>query len=191
LTTPFSNRVTGSPKGVFLLTGPSAAGKSTVGRLLAEHFERSVYLEGDLFRRAIASGREEMTPTASQEAIAQVRLRYEVAAKAADAYAREGFLVVLEDVVAGDMLEEVVTSIAARPLRVVVLMPSLNTVVEREAARAERGYDLWTVERLYDLFLHGTERIGLWLDTSGHTPGDTVAAILAAGPEELDPAVKA
>jgi chloramphenicol 3-O-phosphotransferase len=191
LTTPFSNRVTGGPKGVFLLTGPSAAGKSTVGRLLAEHFERSVYLEGDLFRRAITSGREEMTPTASQEAIAQLRLRYEVAAKAADAYAREGFLVVLEDVVAGDMLKEVVTSVAARPLRVVVLMPSLNTVVEREAARAERGYDLWTAEGLYDLFLHGTERIGLWLDTSDHTPGDTVAAILAAAPEELAPAVKA
>jgi hypothetical protein len=38
-----------------------AAGKSTVGRLLASRFERGVHLEGDVFRRSIIGGREEMT----------------------------------------------------------------------------------------------------------------------------------
>jgi len=127
-----------------------------------------------------------MTRKPSEEAIAQLRLRYEIAANAVDAYAREGFLVVLEDVVAGEMLTEIVESIAARPLRIVVLMPSLDTIVEREAARAQRGYDRWTAEGLYDLFLHGTPRVGLWLDTSDDTPAETVAAILAAVPEKVE-----
>lgn len=46
---------------VFLVSGPMAAGKSTVARLLAARFERGVHLEGDVFRRSIVRGREEMT----------------------------------------------------------------------------------------------------------------------------------
>jgi hypothetical protein len=65
-----------------------AAGKSMVARLLAERFERGVYLEGDFFRRSVVSGRLEMTPNASPEAVEQLRLRYRLAATAADAIAK-------------------------------------------------------------------------------------------------------
>jgi ABC-type multidrug transport system ATPase subunit len=41
---------------VFLLTGPQAAGKTTVARLLAGRFERGVHLEGDVFRRFVVAG---------------------------------------------------------------------------------------------------------------------------------------
>jgi cytidylate kinase len=85
---------------VVLITGPSAAGKTTVARLLAQRFERGVHLEGDLFRRAIARGRIEMTPDADDAALAQLELRYRIAAAAADVYAAAGFAVVHEDVVA-------------------------------------------------------------------------------------------
>ena len=46
---------------LFVVTGPMAAGKSTVGELLAASFVRGVHLEGDIFRRFIVSGRQEMT----------------------------------------------------------------------------------------------------------------------------------
>ncbi len=56
---------------MFLLTDPSAAGKSTVARLLAGHFPQGVHVEGDAFRRSVVAGREEMTPEPSQEALTQ------------------------------------------------------------------------------------------------------------------------
>jgi adenylylsulfate kinase-like enzyme len=42
---------------VFLVTGIQAAGKSTVAQALAEKFERSVHVRGDLFRRMMVNGR--------------------------------------------------------------------------------------------------------------------------------------
>ncbi|HEX3326912.1 MAG TPA: zeta toxin family protein, partial [Actinomycetota bacterium] len=45
---PISN-----PGAVYLISGPMAAGKSKVARLLAQRFDRGVHLEGDLFRQSI------------------------------------------------------------------------------------------------------------------------------------------
>lgn len=173
---------------VYLLTGPMAAGKSTVARLLASRFERGVYLEGDLFRRSIVSGREEMTPAPSAEALKQLRLRYSLAAAAADGYLEAGFGVALEDVVAGPLLSEYSTMIRSRPCHVVVLLPSRKTVAVREAERQDKGYDAWTIGQLYDLFVSRTPRIGLWLDTTDLTPEQTVEQILTqTSPPERRP----
>jgi chloramphenicol 3-O-phosphotransferase len=157
---------------VVLLTGPSAAGKTTIGRLLAERFERGVHLEGDLFRRAIVSGRAEMTPDADGEAFAPLELRYRIAAAAADAYAAAGFTVVHDDVVAGPPLATL-----ARP-HTCALLPSLVELERRAAGRGTR-YGSFALGELYRLFAEETPRVGTWLDTTEQTPADTVTAILA------------
>jgi predicted kinase len=163
---------------LYLITGPMAAGKSTVARILASRFERGVHLEGDLFRRSIVSGREEMTPDAPPAALEQLLLRYKLASAAADGYVDAGFSVVLEDVVAGPMLRDYHAMIRSRPCHVVVLLPSPDVVAAREAAREETGYRSWNVEQLHDGFVRGTPRLGLWLDTSDLTPEQTVEEIL-------------
>jgi chloramphenicol 3-O-phosphotransferase len=164
---------------VYLITGPMASGKSTVAGLLAERFERGVHVEGDLFRRSIVTGRVEMTPDAAPEAVEQLRLRYRLAAAAADAYHQAGFAVALEDVVAGELLDEYTSMIRSRPCHVIVLMPSVDVIAAREAGRGDKGYTRWKVEELYEVFAATTPRVGVWLDTSRQTAEQTVDEILA------------
>ena len=175
----------GADPAVFLLTGPSAAGKSTVGPLLAARFERGAYVEGDFFRRSIVAGRHELTPELSPAALAQLRLRYRLAAATADTYFAHGFSVVVGDVAAGPLLEDYAGLFRSRPLHLVVLLPSLPAVAAREAGREQNGYARFSIEQLHDGFARGTPRIGLWLDTSEQTPEQTVAAILAGSDRSL------
>lgn len=165
---------------VYLITGPMAAGKSTVAAMLASRFDRGVHVEGDIFRRSVVSGREEMSPDPPAEAIEQLRLRYRLAAAAADAYFDAGFAVALEDVAAGPFLGEYEAMIRSRPCHVVVLLPSVAAVAAREEGRADRSYlGGWTAERHHADFASDTPRSGIWLDTTEQTPAETVDEILA------------
>ena len=172
-------------RAVFLITGISAAGKSTVAQLLAERFPRSVHVRGDAFRRMVVAGRADMTPDPSYEAQAQLQLRYRQAAMVSDASFEAGFIVVVQDVALGRGLADYVTLIRSRPLLVVVLAPRPEVVAEREAARVKDAYGgRWAVEQLDAGLRRETPRIGLWLDTSEQTPAETVEEILARAWDE-------
>ncbi|MFI0357689.1 AAA family ATPase [Actinomadura sp. 9N407] len=164
---------------VYLITGVQAAGKSTVAQALAARLPRAAHVRGDTFRRFIVSGRADMGPEPGKEALAQLRLRHRLAADATDTYAEAGFSVVLQDVVLGEMLPWLVRLIRTRPLYVVVLAPSPEAVTQREAGRDKRAYGAFTVEDLDRTLRETTPRIGLWLDSSGQTPEETVDEILA------------
>jgi cytidylate kinase len=170
---------------VVLITGISAAGKSTIGDLLARRFERSVHVRGDVFRRMVVAGREEMAAPASDEARRQLRLRYRLGATVADAYHDAGFSVVVQDVVLGPVLAEYVESIRSRPLVVVVLAPRPDVILRREAERVKDAYRLGShsVADLDAALRSETPRIGMWIDTSDQTPDQTVDAIVARGLE--------
>lgn len=134
----------------------------------------------------IVSGRVEYEPGADAadsadggEGEAQLRLRYRLSAATADAYAEAGFTAVVQDVVLGADLTAYVRLVRTRPLYVVVLAPSPAAVAAREAGRAKTGYGAWTVEDLDGALRAGTPRLGLWVDSSELTVGETVEAILA------------
>ena len=165
---------------VVLLTGISASGKSTVGQLLAEQFTRGVHVRGDVFRRMVVSGREEMTDQPSSEAWHQLLLRYRIGASVADTYFEAGFSVVVQDVVVGPVLDEYIAGIHSRPLLVVVLAPRPAVVLEREAVRPKTAYGSGrvTVDDFDTALRQTTPHVGLWLDSSGQTPQETVAEIV-------------
>ncbi|MEV0720240.1 AAA family ATPase [Asanoa sp. NPDC050611] len=166
-------------RAVILLTGIQAAGKSTVAQALAERLPRSVHVRGDVFRRMVVSGRAEMTPAPSDEAVRQLRLRYELAARTSDAYFEAGFTAVTQDVVLGEFLPEMVNLIRSRPLLVVVLAPTPAAIAAREAGRGKVAYGTFAIEGLDRVLREETPRLGLWLDTSAQSPAETVDEILA------------
>ncbi|WP_248924577.1 AAA family ATPase [Paenibacillus hamazuiensis] len=171
--------------GIILVTGIMASGKSTVAQLLAQRFAKSVHVRGDIFRKMIVNHRKEVEPTAGDEELEQLRLRYRLAAHCADAYFRAGFTVIVQDVVIGPMLGEFVSFVQSRPFRVVVLCPNTDAVTRREAGRSKKGYGAWTVEQLDNVLRSETPRVGVWLDSSEQTPDETVNDILKKWDEAL------
>jgi chloramphenicol 3-O-phosphotransferase len=165
---------------LFLITGLMAAGKSTVAQALAERLPKSVHLRGDLFRRMIVNGRAEMGFALSEEALAQLQLRYRLAALAAGEYLAAGFSVVCQDIIIGQGLAEVLPLYAKYPLHLVVLCPSPAAIAAREAGRGKTGYgDLAWIEQFDRVLRDETPRLGLWVDNSDMTVEETVDYILA------------
>src|SRR5688572_32472053 len=94
--------------GILLITGIMASGKSTIAQAAAERLPRSVHLRGDVFRRMIVNDRAEIDPGLGDHAMEQLRLRYRIAAAAADLYCQAGFTVIYQDIILGSVLDEVV-----------------------------------------------------------------------------------
>lgn len=156
-----------------------AAGKSTIAQALAERLPMSVHLRGDLFRRMIVNGQAAVEPDNMDAALEQLRLRYCVAATVADGYCKAGFTVVYQDIIIGEMLNEVVEMLQPWQRHVVVLCPTPEVAGQRDAARSKTGYRGWTPEALDHALREETPRIGFWLDNSALTVGETVDAIFA------------
>ena len=162
-----------------LITGIMASGKSTIAQRVAEKLPKSVHLRGDIFRRMIINGRVDMLPQPDEEALNQLRLRYQLAAQAADSYCAAGFSVVYQDVIIGSILQDVVALHRNWPLYAVVLCPSPAIAVERDAHRHKQVYHSWTPDELDHGLRYETPKLGLWLDTSAMTVDETVETIFA------------
>lgn len=165
-------------KVIYLITGVMASGKSTVAELLASKLEKAVHLRGDIFRRMIVSGREDMSFEPSEEALRQLYLRYQLAANAAKTYYENGFSVVLQDNYYGAELVYMMEQLKDYPVQLVVLCPKIEVVKEREKSRGKIGYTGFTVENLYSDFLKETPQFGFWLDSSEQSPEQSVNDIL-------------
>lgn len=169
---------------LILITGVMAAGKSAVAQAVAERLPQSVHLRGDVFRRMIVNGQAAMSPRPTQAARSQLLLRYRLAADAASSYLRAGFSVVYQDIILGEDLARVLSTLHPRPVHLVVLCPDSEVVAARAEAREKAGYGSFAVAELDAVLRQCTPRLGLWLDTSDLSITQTAAAVL----ERLDEA---
>ena len=55
---------------IYIISGPAGAGKSTVSKGLAEQFEHSAYIEGDLINHMVVGGY--LPPWESKESLSLV-----------------------------------------------------------------------------------------------------------------------
>ena len=164
---------------LFVISGAQAAGKTTVGRALADALPRSVFIDGDTIGNVVVSGKLLMTQPPRIEAIEQLFLRYAAALTVADVYRSAGFDAVIADNIFGSYLDDFLMIAAPEPVHLVMLTPSIDVVRAREVARDKNAYrDGITVEGLVDTIEHDTFRVGLWIDNTALSPGQTVTQIL-------------
>jgi chloramphenicol 3-O-phosphotransferase len=152
-------------KSCILITGIMASGKTSVAQALAERLPK-------------INGHVPPEPPVSEEAMAQLRLRYKIAAHAAHSYCEAGFTVVCQDVILGEILNEVIELHRNHPLYLVVLCPSPEAALERDKHRHKHTYNSWTPEGLDRALREETPHLGLWLDSSNLSLSETVDAIL-------------
>lgn len=166
---------------LFVISGVSAAGKSTVARLLAERFQHGVCVPGDAIRAMMVSGRVDMRPDAGAEALRQLALRYSRALAVADVFLGAGFGVVVEDVIIGPILRDFLGPVPVPEFHLVFLDPDAAAIEQRERERDRIAYrpGRWSVAGLQAVLREETDRIGLWLDTTWHSAEQTVEAILS------------
>jgi cytidylate kinase len=164
---------------VIVITGAMATGKSTVADLLAIRLPKSVHIHGDMFRRMVVSGRADMTPNPSPDAIAHLNLRYDLAAMAADRCAEEGFDAIVQDLILGKDLADFVKRIASPERYLVVLSPHVSALEWREEMRKKAAHLRLSAAALDEVLRRETAQIGYWLDCSAQTTDETVEDILA------------
>jgi chloramphenicol 3-O-phosphotransferase len=164
---------------IFLITGIPGAGKSTVSRALAQRFDRSAHIDIDMvFHHFTVTGKADPTRQ-DGEAAAQATLAVRNAAAMARNYAEAGFTCVLD----GAVVERAQVMACARAvyphrLHLVVLAPPVQVSEERDAMRSGKTVAAF-FRHLHPLLHEQLAELGLWLDTSQQTPGESVTTILS------------
>ena len=162
---------------LFVVSGTQGAGKSTVAQVLARRFERGAWVSADALQKMIVSGRRwPEGASMSADAERQLRLRLTNACLLGKSFVAAGITAVVDDLVIGTRLDDLLEELAGERFVFVMLTPRLDVIRAREGGRGTALWAQW--EWLDDEIRTRTRRLGLWLDSSDQSPDQTVDAIL-------------
>jgi chloramphenicol 3-O-phosphotransferase len=173
-----------NPAPVFLLTGTPGSGKSSVSRVLLQTFEFGLHLPVDDLREFVVSGIAHPIPGTSETA-RQFRLARAAAVNSAKLYARQGFAVVIDDVIFPDDAAPLEAELAAEfRVHKILLRPRLEVALERNATRDNKYFEtsvlVPVIRELYQNMNPEAYRSAGWhlIDSSEHDVRTTVNQIL-------------
>lgn len=128
--------------GIWLITGPTGAGKTTVSVALCRRYERAIHIPVDDLREWVKSGYASPVDRDADpdEVRRQFLLARGAAATMAAEYAAAGYAAVIDDVIGG-LAREAYDPLIAAGARCLVLLPALEVSLERNRTRTNKAFD--------------------------------------------------
>lgn len=166
---------------IIFITGMAGAGKSTVGRLVARHFPKCLFIQVDELREKMVKGYARPEGGVfTEEAIQQFQMARSTAIYMARLYANQGVDVVIDDICAPlSFVEQYVALFEIPEVQRVLLYPKAPIVIERIKQRGGPWEHINYVPAIYN-FLDSMSKDGwIVLDSSEWTIERTVNEVLS------------
>ena len=166
------------------ISGPPGAGKSTISRLIAEQFDRSVYIDADIIRESIVSGFEQPTLPVTEGFAQQTELQREIVIAWAERMTRAGFVPVVDDapIPSPEGFTAQYSSFWSDPRTVCVMLLPDADEVRRRIAERKGPFDDFLIG-VVDRALSSIARLDLsgWhtVNSAGQSPEETAEAVFA------------
>jgi cytidylate kinase len=169
---------------VFFISGPPAAGKSTLCRALLDEYRRGVLLPVDDLRSWVVTGMADSVPW-TDETERQFQIAEAAAAGVVRCYHEAGFAVAVDHCRNPLRLEAVIQeSLADLPVVRVLLMPDLSVNLHRSHTRTNKTFDPHMLDETIEFTNHryrlDAPEGWLVLDNTAMTVEETVRAIQSA-----------
>ncbi|MEZ0327244.1 MAG: AAA family ATPase [Fimbriimonas sp.] len=170
---------------IFVITGPPAAGKSTISRELMQRFEFGIHIPVDDLREWVVSGIAHPIDW-SEETTRQFSLAEQSAADLAIRYNDSGFAVAIDHCCGPPTLDDLIASrFEGRQVVKVVILPSLEVNLQRNRDRTGKNFDpellTQSIHRLYPLYASANLPALGWnvLENSGSCAAETSDKLLS------------